>query len=315
MRLLLSTVLLGFSWFAVVNLAFSAVAWTVSRHALRSGRPLSGAALLALRLLPTCAASLFVAVVFLPAHMRFEPAESDERFGVVLGGLCAAGVYLLARSAGRLSRVWSAARRAREWTSVPVPSAVGDAYEVHGYPGVSLAGIVRTRILIGSRARQALTPDELDLAVAHEHAHRLSLDNLKRCAMFCAPDFFGWTGVAAQLEEQWRAQAEREADARAVAGDERRAVHLASALVKVARLGATSDRVLASPVWSTFDEPPLLETRIRSLVSDSVSAPAAPRLRRGAAIALAAGTAPFVWLTQAAHNLHQLTETLVAVLP
>ena len=152
MRVLFSTGLLGLAWFGAVNLAVSALAWVVSRRMLARRPPVSGVTLLALRLFPSVAASLFVLTVFLPAHVRFEPPQSDERFGVILAGLAAAGVCLLAHSARRLLKVWSAARRSRNWDAVAVASTVGDAFEVNGFSGVSLAGIVRTRILISWRS-------------------------------------------------------------------------------------------------------------------------------------------------------------------
>jgi hypothetical protein len=313
-RLLLSTVLLSLAWFAAINLAASAVAWLAARPILKRGATVSGTLLLILRLAPAGLSTLLVALIFVPAHLRFEPAESDERFGFVLSTLAVLGFGLLARSAYRLFRASAAARRVRAWMLVPVDSTVGEAYEVSGFPGVSLAGIVRTRILIGASARVTLTPDELNLALAHEHAHRRSLDNLKRCAMFCAADFFGWSGTAAQVEEQWRAQAEREADRRAVAGDERRAMHLASALVKVARLGAAGSR-LTSPVWSTFNEPPLLEVRVRSLVSGSSSPQPVRRLRQYGVLGLAAMAAAAIWFADTSFDVHVLTEAFVSRLP
>ena len=94
-----------------------------------------------------------------------------------------------------------------------VEATSSGAFEIGGLPGVSLAGIWRPRILIGSEALSALTPAELDVAISHEVAHQRSQDNLKRFLMFCAPDLFGWTRVARQLEERWQAEAECEADA------------------------------------------------------------------------------------------------------
>ena len=130
--------------------------------------------------------------------------------------------------------------------------------------GVSFFGIWRPTILVGSEARAALTPDELDLAISHEIAHRQSLDNLKRFMMHVAPDLFGWTGVARELEERWQTEAECEADASAAGGDGQRAVLLASALVKVARLGGMGHLRSPSPAWSAFHVPTLLELRVRA---------------------------------------------------
>lgn len=314
MRLLASAVLLGLSWFAAVNLVLSAAAWIASRWALHRSGSTSATLLLAVRLLPAAAASLFLALVFLPAHLRYEPADPDERFGAVLLALAMLGLGSILGSARRLMRVVADARQVRRWRLAPLDAGTEPAYEVAGFPGMSLAGIVRTRILIGSSARAALTPSELELALAHERAHRRSFDNLKRCLVFCAPDFFGGSRAASRLEAAWRARLEREADLRAVDGDEHRAIHLASALVKVARLGGPVSAV-SSPLWSTFNEPPLLESRVRDLVSGRAER-VPPRGRRvAAAAALGAGAAVCVWLVSASHGVHRLTETLVGLLP
>ena len=150
--------------------------------------------------------------------------------------------------------------------------------ELKGLRGISLAGIWQPKIFIGPEALAALTPAELDLAIAHEIAHRRSNDNLKRFAMCCAPDFFGWTSVARRLEQQWQAEAECDADAHAVRGDDGRAIALASALVKVARLERVGGLRAASPAFSAFHVPTLLELRVRRLVADSALPSAGSRV-------------------------------------
>ncbi len=83
--------------------------------------------------------------------------------------------------------------------------------------------------------------------------------------------------MARQLEERWQAEAECEADAHAVRGDGHRAVVLAAALVKVARLGGVTAVPPIIPAWtsSAFHVPTLLEMRVRRLVSGSAPRPAA----------------------------------------
>ena len=200
-------------------------------------------------------------------------------------------------------------------TRVDADSVDHQVLELKGLPGISLAGIWQPKILIGPDARAALTPTELDLAIAHEIAHRRSNDNLKRVVMFCAPDFFGWTSVARRLEQQWQAEAECEADAHAVRGDSGRAIALASALVKVARLERVGELRSASPAFSAFHVPTLLEMRVRRLVADSALPSAARglmwRLGAIASLVVAAG----LWFTDFSHALHVLTEALVVRLP
>ena len=281
MRLILSSVLLGLAWFTATNVAASAAAWLLGRSVIRRPGSSSAGLLLAVRLLPAVASTVFVGAVFLPAHWRFEPVESEESFGVVLAIIAVTGLLLILRALGRAVRAGVAGRRlaavTRRAASLSDGVAVGGSIRVvDGLPGVSLFGIWRPRILIGTEARGVLTPAELDLAISHEVAHRRSKDNLKRFLIRCAPDLFSWTRVARELEDRWQAAAECEADAHAVRGDSYRAVLLASALVKVARLGRAASASVVGPaaIASAFHVPTLLEMRVRRLVSGGAPPPA-----------------------------------------
>jgi Zn-dependent protease with chaperone function len=313
MKLLLSSTLLALAWFAAVNIVVSAGAWLAARWMLRR-RNVGPGGLLMLRLLPAAAATFLVVLVFVPGHLRFEPADAEESFGGLLVGLALLSTALLVRSGWRALSVARASAALRHWAERALQASPQEVLEVDELAGVSLAGIFRTRILIGSTARAVLTPAELRLAIAHERAHRSSRDNLKRCAMFCAPDVFGWSERARRLEAEWRAEAECRADALAVSGDETRAVQLASALVKVAQLGRPASAARHSPVWSPFHEAQLLEARIRRLVCSAAIGPAQSR-PAGRARVLAAALPLGLWLLDAPYQLHQLTELLVASLP
>ncbi len=106
MRLLLSSLLLGLVWFAAANAIASLIAWPLGtwllgRFRIQPPRRMGASMPLTARLLPFVASWVFVLAVFLPAHLRFEPAETDESFGVVLGGLAAVGLSLALRGAWR----------------------------------------------------------------------------------------------------------------------------------------------------------------------------------------------------------------------
>jgi hypothetical protein len=313
-----SGVLLALAWFAAVNAAASAVSWVIGMALISSRHRGRTALLLAVRLLPAAASLLLVAAVFLPAYWRLEPRDANESFGTILGVLAAGGAVILIRSAARAIGVARAGRllRASGQLSRSDPALPTEAvYEVPGLAGVSLAGVLRTRILVGPAVTLELTAQELAVAVDHELAHRTGFDNLNRFAMFCAPDLFGFSQVARRLEEDWRAAAESLADARAVNGDPMRALHLASALVKVARLGTGSPAVPLSPAWSTLHDPPLLETRVRRLVSGGIPAARKPRVGRAVGAAMLAAVGLLIGGAAAAEPVHQLTEALVRVLP
>lgn len=317
MRLLLSSVLLACFWFAVANLAATAIAWVVARivgSRDAHGRTDAGL-LIVVRLLPAAASVFFVGVLFLPAHWIYEPVEGDEAFGVAMSAVAAFGAALLARGAGRALRVVWQDLRLTSLTRESATPLDGGAFQIRGMYGVSLAGVLKPRILVGSAAVEALTPAELDAAIAHEVAHRGSRDNLKRFLMHCAPDVFGWSAAARRIEELWQAEAERQADARAVRGDERRAVVLASALIKVARLAPRPGAVEPSPAWSAFHVPTLLETRVKRLASGRLEAAHGCRALWRATVAAAVAIPAAAWAFDLSYALHLATEALVSRLP
>jgi Zn-dependent protease with chaperone function len=310
---LLSSLLLGFAWFAALAIAIVPLAWGLGRLALRDPRS-SVATLLGARLFAGAVPAIFVLTMFMPSHLRFEPAETDETFGIVLGGLALAGVWLVGRALFRAVRlIWNDYQLGIATRRIASPMSDG-AYEVRGLPGVALAGILRPRVIIGSDAIAALTPSELAVAISHEEAHQRSRDNLKRFVIACAPDLFGWTRTARDLEARWQAEAECRADALAVRGEDSRAVVLASALVKVARLAQRHVSVRPSEAWSAFHVPNLLETRVRRLVTAPLMPAAVGRAWNLAAVA-AVGAVALVGLSDLGYVLHEVTELFVATLP
>jgi hypothetical protein len=311
--LLFSSVLLGLAWFALLNVIASTAAWVIAHAVLR--RNVRPATLLALRLMPALLSATFVLALFLPAHLRFEPVGRDESFGFLLGSLAVFGGVLLLKSGWlALSAVWTDYRLGMLARRAAVQLDAG-ALEVRGFAGVSLAGILRPTILVGSEAVAALTPAELDAAIRHEQAHRRSGDNFKRFLIFCAPDLFGWSARARQVEERWQAEAECQADARAVGGDDRRALVLASALVKVARLTRRSPAVMPSPAWSAFHLAGLLETRVRRLTAGGAPSDAGSGRLWRALVLAAVAVAMAAWLSDGSYALHVVTESMVTHLP
>jgi beta-lactamase regulating signal transducer with metallopeptidase domain len=107
----------------------------------------------------------------------------------------------------------------------------------HEAPLLAMSGLLRPRLLISRSVLQNLSAEELDAALAHEHAHRTSRDNLKRLLIQLAPDIFPFLHALRTLERTWSQFAEWAADDQATKGDSGRAVSLAAALVQVARMG------------------------------------------------------------------------------
>jgi len=304
-------IVLALAWFACINALASLLAALLACEWRHRAATQHAWVFLVIRLLPAGVSLFFVAALFLPAHLLFEPRDAVETLGLALNAMAAAGAALLLRSVWRVI----ALARASHWIlagSRPYGRGAPHTYLVDALPGVSLAGIVRPRILIGRTVTSQLSQAELEVAIAHERAHRDALDNLARWCMFCAPDFLAGSRVASRLEHRWHVAAESRADATAIRGDHRRAVHLASALIKVARLSAPGARIPV-PAWSTLNDSELLEWRVHRLLSGtSVLAPASLPLR---VFAAALAISVFLAAPLLIGPVHHLTESLVTFLP
>jgi hypothetical protein len=317
--------LLALAWFGAVNLALSAVAagigWQVQRGRFELLASRAPGALLLLKLAPGVVALFFTCGVFLPAHWRFEPEGVDESAGYTLFALGSLGAVTIALAARRAVRDAGLTRRLeRGWlerASGPLVFA-GGRLPVYCLPDdtpvISLAGLRRPRIFVARPVVEAFTSDEMEASLAHELAHHDSRDNLKRVLVACSPDLLGIWPSGRALERRWRAAVEFAADARAVAGNQERAVALASALLKVARLAPAAG---APAGGSAFYDGTLLSARIDRLLAPGVDARPAHHVARAWPVSLgsvtllaAALAAKGVWL-----GVHLATEGLVRLLP
>lgn len=178
--------------------------------------------LFTLRLLPAIGGVFVVAGVCLPSYIALEPSGFTERagFGCIAAACCGAVLWMCSLARG-------------------VRAAVGSALFVRradNGPVLALSGIVHPRLEISRDARRVLSREELEVALRHERAHWSSQDNLKHLCMLLAPAVLPFGGTTVSLERGWKKFAEWAADDRAVGGDQRQSVALASALVRVARL-------------------------------------------------------------------------------
>ena len=306
------TVVLSLAWFAGVNALASTVAAVLAPMIQRLDPTTRQPRLfLAIRLLPAVVSALFVGVMFFPSQWLLEPRDTNETLGVAWYVLAAAGGWLLS---GALYRAVAIARVSRLALLGGRRFSVGlENVEEVELPGVSLAGVLKPRILVGCAATAGLSSAELEIAVAHEIAHRDAFDNLARWCMLCAPDFLRGSAIAMRLERDWHAAAESRADARAIRGDKARAVHLASALLKVARLSAKWTQQFPAPSWSALNDADLLEWRVHRLLAGAL--PEADPVRRPVSSVLLILLSVIVAAPLLAEPLHKLTEALVALLP
>jgi Zn-dependent protease with chaperone function len=246
---LLRLLCLCFASFFVLNAVTGLLVRLFSTSAIRfagSRAPRAAARLLlALRLLPFACAAFFVLGLCVPSYLWLEPAASPERVGaicVVLGLLGAATWSLsIARSAYSLfvsSRHGRMCRLAGQETSVPGISSPMLVVE-NKAPLLAMAGLFAPQLLISGAVLRALSAEELDAALRHEHAHRTSRDNAKRFVLLLAPDVLPFVHSLRPLDRGWSKFTEWAADDQAASGDSARALSLAAALVSVARLGSS----------------------------------------------------------------------------
>ncbi len=240
---------LSFASFFLVYLALSllslAATPSVARLARRRRPRVATRLMLGLRLFPL-GLSLFVVLgLCLPSYLLLEPRESAERVGAAcvlaaLAGFAAWAISIhraLRAMRGSLRyqrscRALSAERRMERGSeSLPVSVLEGEM------PLLGLAGILRPRIVLSSAVLRSLDPEQLAVALRHERAHWVSRDNLKRLVLLLAPDPLPFFRLFAAIDRRWTRYAEWAADDRAVAGDPEHSLSLASALVRMARMG------------------------------------------------------------------------------
>ncbi len=236
----------------------SPVALALLRTARGTADPESRARrLFAARLLPAVLGIVVALGLVLPSFLRLEPAQSAEPLGAglaIAGGLAAlvvvAGVVRGALGlvgTRRLVRDW--ARRARP---VVFPGIGLPAFRVdEGFPIVAMTGCFWPRLYVSESVLRHCTRDELEAILSHEIGHLRRGDTWKRLLLRACPDLFALTPLGARIEGLWTEAAEHAADDHAAAPGRARAMDLASALIRVARLGG-SGRLATLPLATLY---------------------------------------------------------------
>jgi Zn-dependent protease with chaperone function len=289
MRVLVLALTVGLSAAAAGYALGALIATLLSRAAIRRG----SAAALAARLLPIVGAVVVALALVVPGFVMHEPAQADERPGLVATLLASAGLLLAGSLVRRAFHTWRATRRVLvEWQAsaqpVAMPNGPAPAFRIaHPFPVVAVVGVLRPRLFVARSVLHALTPGELSAVLEHEAAHVRARDNVKRWLMACAPSI-GWrrTALAPAAWEDAAGDADRGA---------RGALELASALVKTARMApeGVSLRIPAAAFHGGGD----VARRVRELLSG----PSQASGRRGSRTALLVdaaalvASAPFLW--------------------
>ena len=241
------------SFFLVNGIAGAATA-LLSSTAIRIAetmRPRSAARFLfILRMLPSVLAMMVVLGLCVPSYLWLEPQFASERVGLACLLLTALAGVACSHSLIRTARAINASVRLRsEWLRSGLGTSLNEK-ELHSAvdqqamvvsqrkPLLALSGIFRPRMIISRGVLAALSKEQLDVAAHHETAHRDSHDNLKRLFLVLSPEFFPFANGFAALEKTWARFSEWAADDEAVQEDSQRALSLATALLRVARMGA-----------------------------------------------------------------------------
>lgn len=200
--------------------------------------------LFALRIAPL-ALTLFAVLAFcVPSYLWLEPRATGERVGLACMVMACLGVAIWTSG---LIRIFGAVRGTvrylhrceRHGRKITVPGEGSPALLLADKaPVLAVAGVFRPRLVISRRVMHGLSAEQRVAALRHERAHCTSGDNLKRFLILLAPDVLPFVRSFSGLERAWSKFTEWAADDIATEGDPQRALSLASALVRVARMGS-----------------------------------------------------------------------------
>ena len=247
---LLKLLCLCLASFFIVNALSGTVLLCVSRLAVKIAekvRPGTATQFLFFARLSPCLLGIALVIgLCVPSYLRFEPEGTLERIGwlclvaAVLGGVSCALACL--RAARALADSHGCQQKWRDsGYETRLPGAVSGALLVPSTsPLLALTGVIRPRPVVSQGVLRSLSFEQLELAFEHENAHAASRDNLKRLLLLLAPDPLPFVRGFAALEQTWAKLCEWAADDDAVRGDPGRALTLAAALVRVARMGISA---------------------------------------------------------------------------
>jgi hypothetical protein len=313
---------LCFASFFVLNVAVTSLVRVTSKSAIRfaeSSTPrVATGFLLALRLLPFALATLFVFGFCVPSYLWLEPAATAERVGLLSAILGLLGVATWSVSIARTAYSLAVSLRHNRLCrlagqEIRIPGETSSLVVVeHEAPLLALLGLLRPRLLISRGVLSKLSPDELDAALRHEHAHRTSRDNAKRLLILLAPDVFPFVRPLGTLERTWSKFAEWAADDQAASGDRSRAASLAAALVHVARMGSAPRLPFLYTSLLACDRD--LSARVDRLLQAPVTRPhirPAQHPLRAAGLLLVGGLPAFLLAPSILSSVHELLELLL----
>jgi len=259
---------LCFALFFLAHAIAALVVWWFQGSAIRFAermRPRAAARfLLTIRALPFGVGAIAALGFCAPSYLRFESNALTEHVGPVFLAAALLGLLLAsltgvhgshaALSSVRFMRLCR--RSGRQVGSLESPTQLLVIPERR--PFLAQCGIFTPRIVISQRLLDEFSPEELSAALRHEATHWICRDNLKRLLLAFLPDTLPFMPSLRPLEEGWAKFTERAADDFVSATGEAQAVSLASALVRLARIGNVEELrawapLLTSPLGGTDD--------------------------------------------------------------
>ncbi|HZU41943.1 MAG TPA: M48 family metalloprotease [Terriglobales bacterium] len=283
--------------------------WKFVAMACRRRTPsFSAAVLFTLRVLPFFAAAAITLGVALPSFLLLEPQASNEPVGIApfaLGCFCLALLIVGSARAVRSQRRTS--RAVSVWLRHAVTLPVGENVLLHEAcdvaPALVVAGVRAPKVIASRTVLAALSQDELRTAIRHEVAHVRRHDNFKKL-LFRLCVFFGMSG----LEEAWAHAAELAADDDAVS-NERDALDLAAALIKVSRVASQPTPELATGLVAS--QSLALSTRVQRLLAWKTAPAQASALRYVVPPVMLIALGLLLSYSAALNQMHVFTEWLV----
>lgn len=234
-------------------------------------------AILFARFAPVGVAAVLTAFIFLPAWWRHEPSDTGEIVSGPLLAMALAALLPILQGFHRALRMFMKTRDRllfwrRRGRNAPMFQAPFDVVEVKSEDlALCVGGYLWPTIYASTDVLKALEPEEFSAALAHEVSHATARDPLRLLWMGSCPDFL----QLFRLDDAWRRAfsiaCEFAADAVASRGKREVALDLASALLKVARLGTyrslPADAMMDMAVSSAFSSRADLEARVQALAN------------------------------------------------
>lgn len=234
--------------FFVLHVALAAATRLSANTAVRMAarmKPSSAARFLFVLRVSPMALTIFSVLAFcVPSYLWLEPEATGEKVGFICVFMATLGAAVWLLSITRVVSAVSGTVRylhhcERHGRKITVPGEPSPALLLSEQtPVLAVAGVVNPRLVISRRVMRGLTAEQRDAALRHERAHRISRDNVKRFLILLSPDVLPFVRTFAGVERSWAKFTEWAADDQATEGDSRRALSLASALVRVAKMGS-----------------------------------------------------------------------------